>query len=101
LGTGFRKSGLKPVFSIKSKVVVPKLKFWNNLNFLLFGCISGVTRWKLRLVGGSVVYPSMEASEANSRSKSARRICGLGSRECIAIFSRELLKTQQGFPEVP
>jgi hypothetical protein len=31
---GFRKSGLKPVFSIKSKVVVPKLKFWNNLGYI-------------------------------------------------------------------
>ncbi|MDR1220673.1 MAG: hypothetical protein LBK73_13820, partial [Treponema sp.] len=33
--TGFRKSGLKPAFSIKSKVVVPKLKFWNNLMYVL------------------------------------------------------------------
>jgi hypothetical protein len=31
-GTGFRKSGLKPAFSIKSKVAVPKLKFWDSLN---------------------------------------------------------------------
>jgi hypothetical protein len=30
-GTGFRNSGLKPAFSIKSKVAVPKLKFWNSL----------------------------------------------------------------------
>ncbi|MDR3123452.1 MAG: hypothetical protein LBU16_06705, partial [Treponema sp.] len=25
------KSGLKPAFSLKSKVAVPKLKFWNSL----------------------------------------------------------------------
>jgi hypothetical protein len=25
------KSGLKPAFSLKSKVTVPKLKFWNSL----------------------------------------------------------------------
>jgi hypothetical protein len=25
------KNGLKPGFSIKSKVAVPKLKFWNSL----------------------------------------------------------------------
>jgi CrcB protein len=29
--TGFRKSRLKSAFSIKSKVAVPKLKFWNSL----------------------------------------------------------------------
>jgi hypothetical protein len=27
------KSGLKPAFSRKSKVAVPKLKFWNSLNY--------------------------------------------------------------------
>jgi hypothetical protein len=32
-GTGSRKSGLKPAFSIKSKVAVPKLKFWNSLKY--------------------------------------------------------------------
>jgi hypothetical protein len=30
-GTGFRKSGLKPAFSLKSKATVSKLKFWNSL----------------------------------------------------------------------
>jgi hypothetical protein len=25
------KSGLKPAFSLKSKVAVPKLEFWNSL----------------------------------------------------------------------
>jgi hypothetical protein len=28
------KSGLKPAFSLKSKVAVPKLKFWNSLVLL-------------------------------------------------------------------
>jgi hypothetical protein len=27
------KSGLKPAFSLKSKVAVPKLKFWNSLTY--------------------------------------------------------------------
>jgi hypothetical protein len=30
------KSGLKPAFSRKSKVAVPKLKFWNSLYFPYF-----------------------------------------------------------------
>jgi hypothetical protein len=30
-GTGFRKSGLKPAFSYKFKVAVPKLNFWDSL----------------------------------------------------------------------
>jgi hypothetical protein len=29
--TGFRNSGLTPAFALKSKVAVPKLKFWNSL----------------------------------------------------------------------
>jgi hypothetical protein len=28
------KCGLKPAFSRKSKVAVPKLKFWNSLKYL-------------------------------------------------------------------
>jgi hypothetical protein len=31
--TGIRKSGLKPAFSLKSKVAVPKLKFLNSLRY--------------------------------------------------------------------
>jgi hypothetical protein len=30
------KSGLKPAFSPKAKVAVPKLKFWNSLNLQKF-----------------------------------------------------------------
>jgi hypothetical protein len=30
------KSGLKPSFSLKSKVAVPKLQFWNSLYALVF-----------------------------------------------------------------
>jgi hypothetical protein len=35
-GTGFRKSGLTPVFPHTFKVAVPKLKFWNSLKELRF-----------------------------------------------------------------
>jgi hypothetical protein len=30
------KSGLKPAFSLKSKVAVPKLQFWNSLELQRF-----------------------------------------------------------------
>jgi hypothetical protein len=33
-GKGFGKSGLKPAFSPKSKVVFPKLMFWENLDII-------------------------------------------------------------------
>jgi hypothetical protein len=43
------KSGLKPAFSRTSKVAVPKLKFWNSLNFYTIyarsatNCLAGNT----------------------------------------------------------
>jgi hypothetical protein len=37
------KSSLKPAFSRKSKVAVPKLKFWNSLNCQPKGLIEAVS----------------------------------------------------------
>jgi hypothetical protein len=57
------KSGLKPAFSRKSKVAVPKLKFWNSLNFQSFFMGSLLF---VRLSAGLRLPPSRVAIDGRS-----------------------------------